>query len=64
MARAKRVKPRALRLEPLEPRVLLTTFTVVDTGQTLFYDNSSETAAPAVGEAFYGQDAQHVGNQP
>jgi uncharacterized protein DUF1566/type IX secretion system substrate protein len=40
------------------------TFPVVDTGQTLCYDNNEEISAPAVGEAFYGQDANYTGNQP
>ena len=34
-------------------------FTVVDTGQTACYDNSSEITCPKEGEAFYGQDAQY-----
>jgi hypothetical protein len=36
----------------------------VDTGQTKYYDNSREIAAPKQGEPFYGQDAQYQGNQP
>jgi len=41
-----------------------TTYTIVDTGQSLFYDNSGGITAPAQGEAFYGQDAQFDGDQP
>ncbi len=38
---------------------------IVDTGQTACYDgNGTETACPAVGQTFYGQDAQHTGNVP
>ena len=40
------------------------TYVVVDTGQTAFYNNSAEIAAPAQGDAFYGQDAQYDGNLP
>jgi len=39
-------------------------YAIVDTGQSLTYDNSTEIAAPDPGEAFYGQDAQIEGNQP
>lgn len=39
-------------------------YAVVDTGQSAFYDNSVEIAAPDVSEAFYGQDARYAGNQP
>jgi hypothetical protein len=39
-------------------------YKVVDTGQTAYYDDSSEIAVPAVGEPFYGQDAQYDGYQP
>jgi hypothetical protein len=41
-----------------------TTYSVVDTGQTECYDNTVEIAPPEPGQAFYGQDAQHDGNQP
>jgi hypothetical protein len=37
---------------------------VVDTGQTAFYNNSSEIAQPAPGADFYGQDAHYAGPQP
>ena len=40
------------------------TYKVVDTGQTKFYDNSSEISAPTAGADFYGQDAQFNNNQP
>lgn len=39
-------------------------YKIVDTAQTVCSDNSSETICPDVEEPFYGQDAQHVGNQP
>jgi len=40
------------------------TYPIVDTDQTLTYNNTQSIAEPASGEAFYGQDAQHNGNQP
>ena len=39
-------------------------YAIVDTGQSLSYNASAEIAAPAVGAAFYGQDAQHQGLAP
>ena len=40
-------------------------YPLVDSGQTSFYDAAGDTiAAPAEGEAFYGQDATYVGTQP
>ena len=44
--------------------LLSLTYRIVDTGQTTCYDNSTAIVAPQEGEAFYGQDAQVVGNQP
>jgi len=43
---------------------LAVTYPVVDTGQTLCYGESFSIGAPAAGQRFYGQDAQHAGNQP
>jgi hypothetical protein len=40
------------------------TYPIVDTGQTKCYDNRNEIAPPKPGQLFYGQDAQHKGNQP
>jgi len=40
------------------------TYPIVDTGQDTCYDNSRKTADPRPGRPFYGQDAQHDGNQP
>ena len=40
------------------------TYPIVDTGQTDCYDNYTAISAPTQGQAFYGQDAQHTGNQP
>jgi hypothetical protein len=40
------------------------TYPIVDTGQKIYYNNSSEISAPSTGEAFYGQDAQYSENQP
>ncbi len=39
-------------------------YAIVGTGQTKCYDNSREIAPPKPGQPFYGQDAQHPGNQP
>ena len=39
-------------------------FTIVDTGQTRCYGSTQEIAAPAAGQPFHGQDAQHAGNAP
>ncbi len=40
------------------------TYRIVDTGQSVFYDNQNEISAPVAGSAFYGQDASYDGNQP
>ena len=39
-------------------------YTIVDTGQSIYYDNSTSIGVPLRGQAFYGQDAQYAGNQP
>lgn len=40
------------------------TFAIVDTGQSSCYDSDGATiTCPAEGEVFFGQDAQHEGNQ-
>ena len=39
-------------------------YVVVGTGQTKCYDNRDEIAPPKLGQAFYGQDAQHPGPAP
>jgi hypothetical protein len=39
-------------------------YAIVDTGQDECYDNSHEIACRQAGEGFYGEDAQHDGNQP
>ena len=39
-------------------------YPVVDTGQTLCYNNIQTMKQPAAGEAFYGQDANYLGNTP
>ncbi len=38
-------------------------YPIVDTGQTKFYDTTSEIPAPNQGQSFYGQDAQYQGYQ-
>jgi hypothetical protein len=47
-----------------EPQETSTPYTVVDTDQTVCYDDQNQIACPAEGHAFSGQDAQYVGNQP
>lgn len=39
-------------------------FSVVDTGQTRYYNSLTEIRSPSAGSSFYGQDAQHTGNAP
>ncbi len=39
-------------------------YPIVGTGQAKCYDNRNEIDPPKPGQAFYGQDAQHTGNQP
>ncbi|MFR9651216.1 MAG: DUF1566 domain-containing protein [Rikenellaceae bacterium] len=41
-----------------------TTYNIVDTNQSLFFDNSSTIKMPKKGAAFYGQDAQFERNSP
>lgn len=40
------------------------TFEIVDTGQINSFDASTTITSPALGDPFYGQDAQYDGNQP
>lgn len=39
-------------------------YPVVDTDQEIFYDTMNVTTQPAIGEAFYGQDANYTGFAP
>ena len=39
-------------------------YSIVDTGVTTFYGNTSVIPAPTQGEAFFGQDAQYQINEP
>lgn len=48
----------------VDDSVLAGLYPIVDTGQTACYGDVNEIVAPLEGEAFYGQDAQHFGNQP
>lgn len=41
-----------------------TTYKVVDTKQTLSYNNSTVITTPSPGQTFYGQDANYTGNTP
>lgn len=40
------------------------TYVVVDTGQGVFFNNSTEISAPSEGNSFYGQDATYNSAQP
>jgi predicted outer membrane repeat protein len=50
--------------ETVEFNAVALSYSVVDTGQTEFYNNTGTIGAPAAGSAFYGQDAQFTGNAP
>ncbi len=39
-------------------------YPIVGTNQTKYFNNSSEISAPSQGQAFYGQNAFYLGNQP
>jgi len=39
-------------------------YPIVDTGQTVCYDDSGVITCPSEGQSFYGQDAQYSGNAP
>lgn len=41
-----------------------TTYKIVDTGQIICYNNSTEITTPSPGQPFYGQDANYTGNTP
>lgn len=44
---------------------VVSSYAIVDTAQTSCYDDSgTATTCPAAGSPFFGQDAQHGGNQP
>jgi len=43
---------------------IITNYPIVGTNQTKFYDNLKEITTPAVGSAFYGQNATYPGNTP
>ncbi len=42
----------------------ITGYPIAGTNQTKFYGNTTEIAAPAIGGAFYGQNATYPGNVP
>ena len=44
--------------------ILAQSFKIVDTGQTVFYNNQSAISEPQPGTSFYGQDASFSGHQP
>ncbi len=46
------------------PSTPTASYPVVGTGQTACYDNSGAISCPQTEGSFYGQDAQHAGNQP
>jgi len=39
-------------------------YPIVGTNQTVFYNNTTTITSPAVGDSFYGQNANYLGNQP
>jgi len=39
-------------------------YKIVDTNQENCYDTINQIATPSLGDPFYGQDAQYIGNQP
>jgi len=39
-------------------------YKIVDTGQVRCYNNNTQIEFPKAGDAFYGQDAQYIGNEP
>ncbi len=39
-------------------------YPIVDTGVETFYNNNQIITEPDIDEAFYGQDASYLGNQP
>jgi hypothetical protein len=47
-----------------KPRDNSLNYRIVDTGVTVFYDNTSVISMPKQGEAFFGQDAQYQINIP
>ena len=47
-------------LEPEQVPTMM--YAIVDTGQEKYFNNTTEIAAPAAGQDFYGQDAQYVTN--
>ena len=53
-------------LLPLAPALAApqATTTIVDTGQSIHYDDQGQISPPAPGQAFYGQDAAYQGTQP
>ncbi len=44
--------------------LLAQNYSIVDTRQTVFYNNTTSISAPEESDAFYGQDANYNGNQP
>ena len=39
-------------------------YPIVGTSQTVYYNNTTTMTSPSVGESFYGQSANYLGNQP
>lgn len=46
------------------PEIAEQSYIIVDTGQTYCYNDSVSIPCPEPGSAYFGQDAQYVGNQP
>ncbi|CAA6676462.1 MULTISPECIES: DUF1566 domain-containing protein [unclassified Lentimonas] len=64
MFRFERYTPDFTGFESTELALPTTAYTIVDTGQDGFYNDSAEITEPGIGDEFYGQDATHGGNQP
>lgn len=49
--------------QSLQQSDLIVTYPINDTGQVLFYNNTSTITEPKEGDDFYGQDAQYTSNE-
>ena len=47
-----------------DPVVVTGSYNIVDTGQNVCFDNLNQIGDPTIGDAFFGQDGQHDGDQP
>ncbi len=47
-----------------DPAIVTGSYNIVDTAQSVCFDNQNQIGDPSTGDAFFGQDGQHTGNQP